>query len=172
MEPQVGAVFLDFSIRKLEQFLGRIGECVAKLNDEQIWRRSGDHENAVGNLVLHLSGNMRQWIIAGIGGQPDTRIRDQEFAARGQMQPAELMQKLDNTIGEALAILRDLTPDRLLETYQPQQYRVTIMEGIYHVVEHFAQHTGQIIFATKLLTGEDLGFYKHLNRAAHAEKTP
>ena len=172
MEPQVGVVFLDFSIRKLEQLKGRIAECVAKLNNDQIWARSGDHENAVGNLLLHLSGNMRQWIICGIGGLPDTRIRDQEFAARRQMEPAELMQKLDNTVGEALAILKALTPDRLLETYQPQQYRVTIMEGIYHVVEHFAQHTGQIIFATKLLTGQDLGFYKHLNRPAHAEKTP
>ena len=172
MEPQVGAVFLDFSIRKLEQFKGRIGECVAKLNNDQIWARTGEHENAVGNLLLHLSGNIRQWIICGIGDLPDTRIRDQEFAARGHMEAAELMQKLDNAVGEALAILRALTPDRLLETYQPQQYRVTIVEGIYHVVEHFAEHTGQIIFATKLLTGQDLGFYKHLNRPVHAEKTP
>jgi uncharacterized damage-inducible protein DinB len=169
MDSEVGAFFLDFSIRELEQLKGRIAECVAKLNHDQVWARTGDHENAVGNLLLHLSGNMRQWIICGIGGLPDTRIRDREFAARGQMEPAELMQ---NTVGEALAILKGLTPDRLLESYQPQQYRVTIMEGVYHVVEHFAQHTGQIIFATKLLTGEDLGFYKHLNRAAHAEKTP
>lgn len=172
MDSDAGAFFLDFSIRKLEQLKGRIAECVARLNQDQIWARTGDHENAIGNLLLHLSGNMRQWIISGIGGLPDTRIRDQEFAARGQMEPAELMKKLDNTVVEAVAILRGLTPDRLLETYQPQQYRVTMMEGIYHVVEHFAQHTGQIIFATKLLTGEDLGFYKHLNRPAHAEKTP
>ena len=172
MDSEVGAFFLDFSIRKLEQLKGRIAECVAKLDQDQFWARTGDHENAIGNLLLHLSGNMRQWIISGIGGLPDTRVRDREFAARGHMEPAELMQKLDNTVGEAVAILRALTPDRLLDTYQPQQYRVTIMEGIYHVVEHFAQHTGQIIFATKLLTGEDLGFYKHLNRPAHAEKTP
>jgi Protein of unknown function (DUF1572). len=172
MDSDAGAFFLDFSIRKLEQLKGRIAECVARLNQDQIWARTGDHENAIGNLLLHLSGNLRQWIISGIGGLPDTRTRDQEFAARGQMEPAELIKKLDNTVAEAVAILRALTPDRLLETYQPQQYRVTIMEGIYHVVEHFAQHTGQIIFATKLLTGEDLGFYKHLNRPAHAEKTP
>ena len=172
MEHPAETLFLDFSIRKLEQFLGRIGECAAKLNDEQIWRRSGDHENAVGNLMLHLSGNMRQWIIAGIGGQPDTRVRDREFAARGDMTPAELMQRLESTVTEAVAVLRAVTPDRLMETYQPQKYRVTIMEGIYHVVEHFAQHTGQIVFATKLLTGQDLGFYKHLNQPAHAEKTP
>jgi uncharacterized damage-inducible protein DinB len=172
MEPKIEAHFLDFSIRKLEQLVGRIGECMAKLNDEQVWMRHGDHENAVGNLLLHLSGNMRQWIIAGIGGLPDTRVRDQEFAARGQMKREELMQKLDSTVAEAVAVLKAVSPERLLETYQPQKYRVTIMEGIYHVVEHFAEHTGQIIFATKLLTGQDLGFYKHLNQAAHAEKTP
>jgi uncharacterized damage-inducible protein DinB len=164
VEHSVETLFLDFSIRKVEQLLGRIGECVAKLNDEQIWRRGGDRDNAVGNLVLHLSGNMRQWIIAGIGGQPDTRVRDREFAARGEMTGAELMQKLESTVAEAVGVLRALTPDRLMEVYQPQKYRVTIMEGIYHVVEHFAQHTGQILFATKLLTGQDLGFYKHLNQ--------
>jgi uncharacterized damage-inducible protein DinB len=152
--------------------VGRIRECVAKLNDEQVWMRHGDHENAVGNLLLHLSGNMRQWIIAGIGGLPDTRVRDQEFATRGQMKRDELMLKLDSTVAEAVAVLKAVSPERLLETYQPQKYRVTIMEGIYHVVEHFAEHTGQIMFATKLLTGQDLGFYKHLNQAAHAEKTP
>jgi uncharacterized damage-inducible protein DinB len=172
MEQTAEALFLDFSIRKLEQLSGRIAECIAKLNDEQIWRRSGEHENAVGNLALHLSGNLRQWIIAGIGGQPDTRVRDKEFAARGDMTPAELLQRLESTVAEAVAVLKALSPDRLLETYQPQKYRVTIMEGIYHVVEHFAQHTGQIMFATKLLTGQDLGFYKHLNQPAHAEKTP
>ena len=172
MEPKVETLFLDFSIRELEQLVGRIRDCVAKLNDEQIWMRHGDHENAVGNLLLHLSGNMRQWIIAGIGGLPDTRVRDQEFAARGQMAGSELMQKLDSTVAEAVAVLKAVSPDRLLETYKPQKYSVTIMEGIYHVVEHFGQHTGQIMFATKLLTGQDLGFYKHLSQPAHAQKTP
>ena len=172
MEHSVETIFLDFSIRKLEQLRGRIGECVARLSNEEIWTRHGEHENAIGNLVLHLSGNVRQWIIAGIGGEPDTRVRDREFAARGEMSSAELMQKLESTVTAAVAVLRAVTPDRLMETYQPQKYRVTVMEGIYHVVEHFAQHTGQILFATKLLTGQDLGFYKHLNQAAHAEKTP
>jgi uncharacterized damage-inducible protein DinB len=172
MEPKIETLFLDFSIRKLEQLVRRIRDSVAKLNDEQIWMRHGDHENAVGNLLLHLSGNMRQWIIAGIGGLPDTRVRDQEFAARGQMTREELMQKLDITVAEAVAVLKAVSPDRLLETYQPQKYSVSIMEGIYHVVEHFAQHTGQIMFATKLLTGQDLGFYKHLSQPAHAQKTP
>jgi hypothetical protein len=125
----------------------------------------------VGNLLLHLSGNLRQWIIAGIGGAPDERIRDREFSARGELEPGELVRRLDVTLAEAIAVLKALPADRLLETFQPQNYKVTILEGIYHVTEHFAEHTGQIIFATKLLTGQDLGFYKHLNRP-HVEKTP
>jgi len=172
MEPTVETAFLDFSTRKLEQLLSRIRECVVRLDNEQIWTRHGDHENAVGNLMLHLSGNIRQWIVAGIGGQPDTRVRDQEFEARGGLEKTELLTRLDGTVTEAISVLKSLDPDRLLETYQPQKYHVTILEGIYHVVEHFAQHTGQVMFVTKLLTGEDLGFYKHLNRPAHAEKTP
>jgi hypothetical protein len=83
------------------------------------------------------------------------------------------MRRLESVGAEAVAVICAVTPERLMESYQPQNYRVTILEGIYHVVEHFAGHTGQIIFATKLLTGQDLGFYKHLSRPAlHAEKTP
>ena len=172
MEPTVESIFLDVTIRKLELFLSRIRECVGRLSNEQIWMRHGDHENAVGNLMLHLSGNVRQWIISGITGQPDTRIRDREFAARGEVEAAELMDRLEGTVAEAVAVLKGLAPERLMETFQPQKYRVTILEGIYSCVEHFAQHTAQIIFATKLLTGQDLGFYKHLNRPTHNEKTP
>jgi uncharacterized damage-inducible protein DinB len=172
MEPDAAGLFLDFSIRKLEQLLGRIRECVGKLDSEQIWARSGDRDNAVGNLLLHLSGNVRQWIIAGIGGQPDERVRDREFAARGEIEPGELIRRLGVTVAEAVTVLKALSPARLTESYKPQDYQVTILEGIYHVVEHFAEHTGQIIFATKLLTGQDLGFYKHLSRPAHTEKTP
>jgi uncharacterized damage-inducible protein DinB len=173
MEPAAGALFLDFSARKLEQLCGRIGECVARLNAEQVWRRSGDSDNAVGNLLLHLSGNLGQWIIAGIGGKPDVRVRDREFSARGELEPSELMQRLESAVTEAAAVIRAVNPDRLMETFEPQNYRVTVLEGVYHVVEHFSGHTGQVIFATKLLTGQDLGFYKHLSRpAAHGEKTP
>lgn len=173
MEPAAGDLFLDFSVRKIEQLFGRIRESVARLSPEQVWTRGSDQENAIGNLLLHLSGNLRQWIISGIGGQPDNRVRDAEFAARGEIAPAELIARLEQTVSEAAAVIRGVSAQRLTETYQPQSYKVTVLEGIYHVVEHFAQHTGQILFATKLLTGQDLGFYKHLNRpATHSEKTP
>jgi len=172
MEPTVESVFVDYSIRKFEQLLPRIRECVGRLDQKQIWMRHGDHENAVGNLLLHIAGNMRQWIISAIGGQPDTRTRDAEFAARGEIDAAELMGRLESTVAESIEVLKAMKPERLMETIQPQKYRVTILEGIYTAVEHFGEHTGLIIFATKLLTGEDMGFYKHLNKPTHAEKTP
>jgi uncharacterized damage-inducible protein DinB len=166
-----GAVFLDYSIRKLEQYLSRIVTCCDQLSDEQIWTRSGDHENAVGNLLLHLAGNVRQRIIGAVGGAPDTRERDQEFAARGDVAKAELIERLRATVTEAVAVLRALDPDRLTEICLMAKQPVPILEAIYHVVEHFSMHTGQILFATKLLTGQDLGFYKHLNPPASPQRT-
>ena len=65
-----------------------------------------------------------------------------------------------------------MTHARLAERVTIQKYDVTVLEAIFHVVEHFSHHTGQILFATKMLTGEDLGYYKHLRAAAHGEPTP
>lgn len=161
--------FLNVSVKELTQLSDRIQDCLGRLSSEQIWMRNTDNENSVGNLVLHLCGNVGQWIGSGVGGKPDTRQRDAEFAARGG---AELRDRLTATISDATAIIRNLPIQRLSEKKTIQKYDVTLMEAIYHVVEHFAQHTGQIIFATKLLTGQDLGYYKHLNQPKHFETTP
>ena len=152
---------------------GRIETCLSGLTEEQIWARSSENENAIGNLVLHLSGNVRQWIVSGVGGRPDTRQRDAEFAARGGDSGAELVARLKEAVGEAAGVLAEVTSERLSERIVVQHYDVTVLEAIYHVVEHFSGHTGQIIFATKMLTGSDLGFYRHLrDAAAHGKKTP
>jgi uncharacterized damage-inducible protein DinB len=164
--------FLTFSADKLTQLSGRIQDCVGRLSSEQIWTRGNDNENSVGNLVLHLCGNVGQWIGSGVGGNPDTRQRDSEFAARGNVQPAELSERLDKAVSEAAGIIRNVPHLRLSEKLTIQKYDVTLMEAIYHVVEHFSQHTGQVIFATKLLTGKDLGYYKHLSQPKHFETTP
>jgi len=168
----VDQIFLRSSARKLEQLLSRIRDCLAKLSTDEIWARGHENENAIGNLVLHLNGNVRQWIISGVGGAPDTRARDAEFAARGGIELADLRERLESTVREAIVAIGKVTPGRMTERLTIQKYEVTVMEAIFHVVEHFAQHTGQIIFVTKMLTGEDLGFYKHLRAAVHAEKTP
>jgi uncharacterized damage-inducible protein DinB len=164
--------FVKASSKKLEQLLSRIQDCVAKLSPDEIWARGHENENAIGNLILHLNGNVRQWIISGVGGAPDTRARDAEFAARGGTERAELVERLEETVREAVAVIGKVTAERLAQNVTIQKYDVSVMEAIYHVVEHFSQHTGQIVFATKMLTGEDLGFYKHLKAAAHGEKTP
>ena len=143
----------------------------AGLTEEQIWARGGQNENAVGNLVLHLTGNIRQWIVAGVGGQPDIRQRDAEFAARAAPR-SDLAARFHNTVAEAAGILETLPPERLPERLAVQGYHVTVLEAIYSVVEHFSGHTGQIVYAAKMLTGEDLGYYRHLSNPAHAERTP
>jgi uncharacterized damage-inducible protein DinB len=166
-------IFLDFSARKLELLNGRIGSCLDRLSAEQIWARGGENENAVGNLVLHLAGNVRQWIISGVGAAPDVRERDAEFAARGGASVADLKERLGGTVTEAVAVIGAVSPERLTERLTVQKYEGSVLEAIYHVVEHFSMHTGQIQFATKMLTGVDLGFYAHLKTAlAHREKTP
>lgn len=164
--------FLKFSSDKLGQLRERIHDCVDRLTDDQIWLRHSENENSVGNLILHLSGNVRQWIGHGVGGAPDIRRRDSEFAARGGLEKAALLARLDDVIDSAVKTIATLPVARLEERATIQKYEITLMEAIYHVVEHFAQHTAQIIFATKLLTGEDLGYYKHLSKPKHDAVTP
>ena len=165
--------FLDYSAKKLQQLGSRIETCLNTLNQDQVWARGSDNENAVGNLVLHLCGNVRQWIVSGVGGQPDMRDRDAEFLARGGVSVADLAERLRQTVEEAVAVVSAVPAERFTERIVVQNYPVTVLEAIYHVVEHFSMHTGQIIFATKMLTGSDLGFYRHLRTtAAHGQTTP
>jgi uncharacterized damage-inducible protein DinB len=165
-------LFLSYSIEKLGQLEGRIESCLDRLSKDQVWWRGSEESNSIANLTLHLCGNVRQWILSSIDGQPDCRQRDAEFAARGDVTVAELRAKLKNTIEEATKALERVTPQRLGETIHVQGYEKTVLEAIYHVVEHFSLHTGQIIYATKLLRNEDLGFYKHLKNPAHKETIP
>ncbi len=168
----VEEIFLDFSARKLNLLASRVLDCLSRLNDDQVWFRGGENQNAVGNLVLHLCGNVRQWMISRVAGADDVRKRDAEFAARGGLPVEELRLLLRRTVDEAVSIITNLPAERLTESIAVQGYEVTVLEAVYTVIEHFAQHTGQIIFATKILTGEDLGYYAHLKTPDHRQKTP
>jgi uncharacterized damage-inducible protein DinB len=168
----VESLFLDFSAGKLRQFADRIEICLGRLTEDQIWARGNEHENSIGNLALHLAGNVGQWILASLGGVSIQRDRDGEFSARGGFSGAQLAAKLNAIVEQATAIIDNLTTERLTYTYTIQNYPVTGVDAVYHVVEHFAQHTAQIIFATKMLTAEDLGFYLHLSNAARAKELP
>jgi uncharacterized damage-inducible protein DinB len=168
----VESLFLDFSAGKLRQFASRIEICLARLSEDQIWARGHENENAVGNLALHLAGNIGQWILGPLGGARTKRDRDGEFAARGGFDGKQLASRLSTTVEQATAIIAGLTTEQLTATYKIQNYPVSGVDAVYHVVEHFAQHTAQIIFATKMLTGGDLGFYRHLDSAAATEDLP
>jgi uncharacterized damage-inducible protein DinB len=145
--------------RTLEKrYLPRITRCLGMLSDEEIWWKPHPTSNSVGNLVLHLSGNIRQWIISGLGGKPDIRERDKEFTELGPLPRRALITRLRHTVTEASRVLARLSARDLARGYSIQKFRVTGLEAVFHVTEHFAYHAGQIILATKLKRGEDLGF--------------
>ena len=155
--------FLQYSADRLEQLTKYIEDCIGRLNSEQVWTRNSENENSIGNLVLHLCGNVRQWIGFGVGGLEDVRDRASEFAAREGLDSARLLDRLKSTVAEAAGIIRHVDPSRLLEKVTIQNSEVTKTSAIYQVVQHFAQHTGQIMFITKMLTGQDLGYFAYLN---------
>ena len=156
MDNEIGTLFLKASSAKLDQMTGYLTACLKKLSDEQVWERHGAHENAVGNLVLHLCGNMRQWIMHGVGGAKDVRVRDAEFSQSEGLTSAALIDTFASTVKEAQAIIDSFPESRLAERTTPQGRDVSMLEAIYQVVGHVQQHVGQIILLTKQMTGKDL----------------
>jgi uncharacterized damage-inducible protein DinB len=142
-----------------EDYLPKIERCLELLTDEQIWWRANPQSNSIGNLLLHLSGNVRQWIVCSLGDATDARNRDSEFAQRIIIPRDELLALLRQTLTEADATLAQLDPDKLLERRVIQGMDVSALEAIFHVVEHFSMHTGQIIIMAKMFAEIDLGFY-------------
>ena len=152
MTQSVEALFLGHSVRKLEQMERMIQDRLPLFAPDSLWHKSGAEANSVGNLVLHLCGNVRYYIGHGLGGQPNVRDREAEFSSRSLGDLAGLLRA---TVREAVAILAALPPARLTEAV-PAGLTVpagvtTVLELIYQIVGHFQQHTGQIIFAAKQL---------------------
>ncbi|HEY0729245.1 MAG TPA: DinB family protein [Pyrinomonadaceae bacterium] len=143
----------------VEEYLPKIERCLERLSDEQIWWRPNEESNSIGNLVLHLCGNARQWIVSGVGGAADARVRDAEFAQRDSIPRAELLTLLRTTLADVAAVLKNLSPETLLEKRTIQGSDVDILEAVFHVTEHFSMHAGQIFLLTKLLTRTGLCFY-------------
>ncbi len=157
--PNFSKQFLAHARHSLElDHLPRITRCLKMLSEKEIWWRPHPSSNSVGNLVLHLEGNVRQWIISGLGGEPDCRERNREFAERRPIPRRVLLARLAKTVAEACRVFEGLSSRALARVYSIQRFRVTGLEALCHVTEHFAYHSGQIIFVTKLKRCEDLGF--------------
>ena len=165
----VEADFLTSAADKLVENLDRIEACLTELPPPSLWARDSESENAVGNLLLHLEGNVRQWILSGIGAEPDERDRPSEFSARTGASGSALLAKLSGTVGEAVALIRSLPHTRLADEVSIQGFNTTVLSAIFHVVEHFSGHTYQIILLTKRFTKKDLGFYSYLDKTGRRE---
>jgi hypothetical protein len=169
-DPRVSHLFLEFSRRKLfEHYWPRLRACVEPLSDEQVWWRPNPASNSIGNLILHLNGNVRQWLVDSFNRQEDGRDRPTEFAAEGGLTPSQLLDRLSATMHEAAQVLARLTESDLVAPYDIQGYHVTGLEAVYQVVEHFGLHYGQIAWISKSLTGNDLGFYRELSKTGRAD---
>ena len=156
----VPQAFLSFAADfLLRDYLPKIERCLERLTDEQIWWRANEESNSIGNLILHLCGNARQWIVAAVGSRPGTRNRDAEFERRDLIPRDELLNLLRSTLAEVEQTLSAVDPSTLLTRLTIQGHDVDILEAIFHVTEHFSMHTGQIILLSKLLTASDLHFY-------------
>jgi hypothetical protein len=165
----LAALFLEFSRTKLlDQYWPRLRSSVEPLTDEQIWWRPNPACNSIGNLLLHLNGNVGQWMVASFNGLDDARNRPAEFNERRRLPGRLLLERLDETMQEAEKVLDRLTPDDLAATYHIQGYTVSGLAAVYQVVEHFGMHYGQIVYITKALRGEDLGFHRELTETGRA----
>jgi|SRR4030095_234974 uncharacterized damage-inducible protein DinB len=152
--------FIEQSIRYLNENVPRIEKCLHELDEKDVWQRPNASSNSVGNLILHVSGNMRQYIISSLGHNEDKRNRAAEFSATGGFSKAELLGKIRSTVKEACDVLNNVTEDELLRIRVVQGFEMSGVDIVVHVTEHFSYHTGQIVFWTKLLKDKDLEFYK------------
>ncbi|SRR6266550_5321025 len=159
-EPNVSQSFIQKARELLkEEYLPKIEHCVEKLTDEQVWWRPNPESNSIGNLLLHISGNARQWIVCGLGDATDKRQRQTEFDERKIIARQELLAQLRATLADVDQALDRFDPARLLDKYSIQGTETTALAAIFHVTEHFSMHVGQIIYITKLLSASDLHFY-------------
>ena len=161
MRSKTGQNFINDSRDFLSaKYLAKIEKCLEQLSDEDVWWRAGEESNSVGNLILHIEGNVREWLIGGVGELPFKRVRQQEFDERKIIPGKELIENLRKTIKEADEVLVNLDLQILTKRREIQGRDVTVLHAIYHVVEHFSTHLGQIILLTKMRTGKDLQLYR------------
>ncbi len=159
MSSPVAAELIHHAVLRMSENTPRIAKCMQELTEEEVWQRPNASSNSIGNLILHLCGNITQYIISSLGGKDDLRVRDEEFAAVGGYTRAQLISKLEGTVSEAIQIIKNATEEEALRQRPVQAYNFSGIGNIIHVVEHYSYHTGQIAFWTKLLKNKDLGFY-------------
>ena len=148
----------DAIAHELESAVGQIKHCTGQLTTEQLWRRPVDEMNSIANLILHVCGNLRQWITAGVGGAADTRNRPQEFAERGPIATEELLHRLDAAVAEAKAAMAAASTSELLKVRRIQGVETNRWGAILHSAAHLRGHTQEIVHITRCQLGDDYQF--------------
>lgn len=159
----VSEIKREFFRRVCEESISRIKKCLSMIDDSQLWYRHNDHVNSIGNLILHLEGNARQWIISGLGQKPDDRKRSEEFLPDRNLSKHQLIMLLEQLETDIKPIINLLTEESLIKVKKVQVFEETGLSVLIHVIEHFSYHTGQITLITKQLTGQQTFYYGHLN---------
>ncbi len=149
MNSELAQVFQQHSVKKLRDMMALIERFSAAMSEEQIWHRERPDANSVGNLLLHLEGNIGQFIGHCLEGKPDVRQRPLEFSTLGGIEKAALLAALGARVEQACVFIGGVDDDLLLRTAKTINGEMTGLDVIYQVVGHFQQHTGQIVFAAK-----------------------
>lgn len=153
----------EFERRVFEESYARIFKCLSLLSEDAVWYAPNAQIPPVGNLVLHLCGNARQWILSGIGGAADNRDRGQEFVPQKNIRKSDLIFLLENLRVNLRLTLQEMPGEVLREPLTIQGFRETGFSALVHVIEHFSYHTGQITTLTKMITNKDTGYYQGFN---------
>ena len=146
------------SVRRLREGQERLHHCVGLVDDAQLWHRENPNVVSVGNLILHLTGNVGQWINATLGARHDDRQRQQEFDL-AEMDRRQLLERLDSALVSAIDVIGGLSTKDLTRSWNVQGFQESGLAIVLHVVEHFSYHVGQITLHTKLLKDVDTGYY-------------
>ena len=148
------------------EYPAKIRLAVSDLPRQIVWWRQNEESNSIGNLLIHLAGNIRQWVVTGIGGIEGNRDRAAEFAARDGPEVSELLALLESAVRDADAVLATLTPSDIDRELIIQGRKTTVLAALYHVVEHFSMHKGQILVIVKMLSPGSVRFYDDANGLA------
>ncbi len=144
----------------LNTYIPWIEKALKSLDEARLWNRPNENTNSIGNLLLHLEGNVRQWIIHGLGGVEDNRRRDSEFQAQQGQNASDLFETLRATVEQACSVIENYrNAEALLSPKVIQGFETTAYSAIFHVVEHFSYHTGQIVWICKAESAKDMKFY-------------
>jgi len=149
--------------RLVEEGIDRVISCVEKLTLKQLHYTPNSNSNSIVNLILHLDGNVRQWLLAGVFNHDDTRDRNSEFAIQKNLNSKHLLQVLEQLREDVVSELQNIEAIDLSEKRNVQCYNETILSMIIHVIEHFSYHTGQITYITKMLLDIDTKYYDNLD---------